>query len=193
MHEAMPEGDRVLDSFQPFTVPLKLSIRFCTRSDLAAIEWLGLFRARRDLLYSTFEKQERNEALMLVATANNMPCGQVWLDLARRHMDGVGYIWAVRVFSCLQNLGIGARLMRAAEELLAGHGFEHAELTVELRNISARRFYERLGYSEALTGAPPASVRLRIPPGQFLMRKTWLAGVPAGAMAESSESAEGRA
>ena len=177
----MADVNRVLESFRPFSVPLQLSIRFCTRSDLPAIEWLGLFRARRELLLTTYERMERNEALMLVADANGVPCGQVWLDLARHNMDAVGYIWAVRVLSCLQNLGIGKRLMLAAEELLVSRGFEHAEMTVEHRNVAARRFYERLGYREAQTGEAPATVRLRVPPGQFLMRKVWLAGVPVSA------------
>jgi ribosomal protein S18 acetylase RimI-like enzyme len=176
----MDSENRVLETFRPFTVPIKISIRFCTRSDLPAIEQLGLFCARRDLLYNTFERMERNEALMLLAQANGMPCGQLWLDLTRRNMDAVGYIWAVRILCCLRNAGIGARLMQAAEETLICRGFEHAELTVEQRNIAARRFYERLGYREAQTGEAPASVRLRVPAGQFLMRKPWLAGVPAG-------------
>lgn len=182
----MEEIGSSMGSFKPFNTPVEVSIRFCTRNDLAAIESLGLFRSKRELLYSTFEKQESNEAVMLVADIDGVPCGQAWLDLTRRGTDGVGYVWAVRVFSCLQNRGIGARLMKAAEGVLISRGLDHAELTVERRNVAAQRLYQRIGYHFAETGSPPAYVRLRIPNGQVLMRKTWLAGVPAGVGADAN-------
>ena len=74
--------------------------------------------------------------------------------------------------------------MKASEDVLISRGFDHAELTVEGRNVAAQRLYQRIGYHFAETGSPPAYVRLRIPNGQVLMRKTWLAGVPTGVGAD---------
>ena len=46
----------------------------------------------------------------------------------------------------LQNLGIGTRLILAAEDILKSHGFRFAEIGAEKDNPGAKRLYERLGY-----------------------------------------------
>jgi len=45
-----------------------------------------------------------------------------------------------------QNLGIGTRLIAAAERRLKTRGFRLSELGVEKNNPRAQRLYERLGY-----------------------------------------------
>ena len=134
------------DSLETFTVSLEVTIRTCRASDLAGLEWFGMFSEHREIIRSTWEAQERGEALMLVAEVNGFPAGQVWINLVLKQAEGTGALLAVRVFPLLQNLGIGARLMQASEEALRSRGYTSVELGVERDNPGARRFYERLGY-----------------------------------------------
>jgi ribosomal protein S18 acetylase RimI-like enzyme len=149
-----------MDPFAPFRATLEVAIRRCRQDDLPALEWWGLFAPDRDLIRQVFARQQRGAGtLMLVAEAGGMACGQAWIDLGEAEADEAGVIWAVRVFPCLQGLGIGRRLMRAAEASLLTEGRRVAEVSVEKTAARARRFYERLGYAEARARAP------RCPPG----------------------------
>jgi predicted N-acetyltransferase YhbS len=58
----------------------------------------------------------------------------------------VGRISMMVVDEALRSRGIGARLVRAAEEALAAQGCYMAEVTSHVRRTEAHRFYERLGY-----------------------------------------------
>jgi ribosomal protein S18 acetylase RimI-like enzyme len=138
-----------------FSVPIEVIIRACRSEDLPALEWFGLFTEHREIIRSTFESQERGEAVMLVADVNGFPVGQVWINLALKRAELTGALWAVRVFPWLRNQGIGAHLIAAAEQVLRERGFTGVELGVEKENPNARRFYERLGYhvTETARGA----------------------------------------
>jgi ribosomal protein S18 acetylase RimI-like enzyme len=147
----------------PFTLSAPLTIRLCRADDLPALEWFGLFTEHREIIRETFESQERGEAVILVADLNGFPAGQVWINLTLKKAEATGALWAVRVLPCLQNLGIGARLMTAAEQLLAERGYTGVELGVEKDNPGARRFYERLGYR--LTGIAQGEYQYTTPDG----------------------------
>ena len=56
---------------------------------------------------------------------------------------------------CLRGQGIGARLLRAAEQALQARGFRWALLGVQADNPGARRLYERLGYTLAASTPAP--------------------------------------
>jgi GNAT superfamily N-acetyltransferase len=58
----------------------------------------------------------------------------------------VGRISMMVVDEALRGRGIGAAMLRAAEEALAGQGCYMVEVTSQVRRIDAHRFYERLGY-----------------------------------------------
>jgi GNAT superfamily N-acetyltransferase len=58
----------------------------------------------------------------------------------------VGRISMMVVEEALRGQGIGAALVRAAEETLAAHGCYMVEVTSNLRRTEAHRFYEKLGY-----------------------------------------------
>ena len=58
----------------------------------------------------------------------------------------VGRISMMVVDERLRSRGIGALLVRAAEEALAAQGCYMVEVTSHVRRIDAHRFYERLGY-----------------------------------------------
>jgi ribosomal protein S18 acetylase RimI-like enzyme len=136
------------DSDDPdtFTISLEIRIRPCRLEDLPGLEWWGNFTAHREIIQAAFDSQEHGEALLLLADTQGYPIGQVWIRFAPPHRDRTGLLWALRVFPCLQNQGIGGRLLQAAEQTLRNHGFDHAELEVERDNPHARRFYERHGY-----------------------------------------------
>src|SRR5688500_13918429 len=58
----------------------------------------------------------------------------------------VGRISMMVVDEAVRGLGIGAALVRAAENALAAQGCYMVEVTSNARRIEAHRFYERLGY-----------------------------------------------
>jgi ribosomal protein S18 acetylase RimI-like enzyme len=160
-----------------FTVTREVTLRVCRGDDLPALEWFGLFTAHREIIRSVYDSQESGEAIMLVAEVQGFPIGQVWIDLIRKSVDATGVLWAVRVFPILQNLGIGTRLMAAAEEVLRYHACAYAELGVEQDNPDAKRFYERQGYRVVgrMQGeygyTTPDGQATRVPTDQWILRK----------------------
>ncbi len=134
-----------------FAVSLPIRLRSCRADDLPALEWFGTFTHHRELIQKAFARQEKGEVLMLLAIAGGAPIGQVWLDLTRSRDPRAGWIWALRVFPWLCHRGIGSRLLDAGEAALARVGCTRAELSVERRNIAARRLYERRGYQRIRT------------------------------------------
>ena len=60
----------------------------------------------------------------------------------------VGRISMMVVADGLRGQGIGAALVRAAEEWLAGHACGLVEVTSNNKRTEAHRFYEKLGYEK---------------------------------------------
>lgn len=131
-----------------FTVPVALTIRPCREEDLPKLEWFGQFTEHRELIRDAFDRQGRGENVMLqaVAEANGFPIGQIWIDLERKREASTGLLWALRVIECYQRMGIGSRLLGAAEAELRRRGYDCAEIGAERNNPGARRLYERRGY-----------------------------------------------
>jgi ribosomal protein S18 acetylase RimI-like enzyme len=160
-----------------FELSVPVAIRPCRREDLAALEWSGAFAHHREIIRDAFARHERDENVMLVADVGGFPAGQAWVDLARSRGQRVGVIWAVRVLPCLQGLGLGTRLVAAAEEVIARRGYGASELRVESWNVGARRLYERLGYavvgrvSETYGYTPPDADRVELAIEEWLLRK----------------------
>jgi ribosomal protein S18 acetylase RimI-like enzyme len=154
------------DVFDHFPLHLQVDIRMCVKDDLPDLEWFGLFTEHREIFLRVFENQERGENVMLVAEVNTLPIGQIWIDLVKRKEESAGFIWALRVIPWLQNLGIGGRLMSAAEHRCKELGLAHAELGVEKENHAAKRFYERLGYR--LIGSMIDDYSYTSPQGQLI-------------------------
>lgn len=163
--------------FEQFPVPVQITIRTCVQDDLPGLEWFGAFSEHRQIIESTFESQARGENLMLIAEANSFPVGQIWIDLVPNAKASAGYLWALRVLPCLQNLGLGARLLSHAEQLLRKRHFRSAELAVEKNNLDARRFYERRGYllagetTDKYSYVAPGGNKKHVPMKLWLMRK----------------------
>jgi ribosomal protein S18 acetylase RimI-like enzyme len=58
-----------------------------------------------------------------------------------------GEVHAIYIDPTAVGRGVGSALLAAAEERLARAGFSHASLWVFTRNVEARRFYERQGWT----------------------------------------------
>lgn len=83
---------------------------------------------------------------MLIAEANGLPVGQVWLDLALWREARAGWVWAMRVLPWFQRTGIGTRLMLEAEKCAERAGCTALELWVDKTNKAAGQFYRRIGF-----------------------------------------------
>lgn len=128
------------------TFVAEVVVRLSRAEDLPQLEWFGIFSHHRELFAEALARQLRGEVLMLLGDLGGYPIAQAWIDLVKRKGDGIGYIWAVRVFPILRNRGIGSQLMECAEHELRRRGFAIAEVGVEKTNPAARRLYERLEY-----------------------------------------------
>jgi ribosomal protein S18 acetylase RimI-like enzyme len=173
----MPRDVQSSHAMRRAAVVGEVLIRLCRAEDLPQLEWFGMYTHHREILQDAFARHLRGDQVMLVADLNDFPVGQAWLDLVKRSAEGVGYIWAVRVFPLLRNLGIGRQLMSCAEDVLRERGFGVAEVGVEKDNLDAQRLYERLGYTihralkEEYGYTTPAGERGWHVVDQWIMRK----------------------
>ena len=132
-----------------FEFKTEIHIRPAIAADLPLLEWYGQYTHFRRVLQRTFEDQQTGKRLMLLADLNNFPIGQIFLLLKvppnRAHKPS-GYLYSLRVLSHMQGMGIGTRLVSAAEEILTTRGFYSAIISATKDNVRARSLYERLGY-----------------------------------------------
>lgn len=164
-----PPGDR--------RVTLPVFIRPARADDLPALEWFGLHTPHREILGNAFRMQERGTGAMLLAEVNGFPAGQICVDFVRKRHLGRVTLWALRVFLPFRGLGLGRRLMRAAEEVVADRGGGVAELGVDRDNAVVLPFYDRLGYVHCGTERgtfvyrTPDDTVVRVPIDQWLLHK----------------------
>lgn len=128
------------------TLALPLTIRPARQEDLPTLEWYGLHTPHREIIADAFRLQERGDGTMLLAVANGFPAGQICIDFLRKRPNGRATLWALRVFQPFRGLGMGVRLVRAAERVVIQRGVPIAELGVDRDNAGVLPFYERLGY-----------------------------------------------
>ena len=133
-------------------LPTRLHVRAAQQHDLRALEWHG-GRDLRSFYQEVWEKHGAQELLYLVADFNDFPVGQVLIVWSGKpshpHFPDVQ---SLRVHPAFRGLGIGSRLIEAAEQCARERGFEQLGLSVSVENPKARRLYERCGY--ALRGEP---------------------------------------
>ena len=92
---------------------------------------------------------EAEDRVVLVAELDGAVVGCLTTSVMRvLHRPAlVGRISMMVVDETLRSRGIGAHLVRAAEEALATQGCYMIEVTSHMRRTEAHRFYERLGYA----------------------------------------------
>ena len=125
---------------------LPLTIRPARQEDLPTLEWYGLHTPHREIIAGAFRLQERGDGSMLLADVNGFPAGQICIDFLRKRPSGRATLWALRVFQPFRGLGIGGRLVRAAERVVIQRAVPYAELGVDRDNAGVLPFYERMGY-----------------------------------------------
>ncbi|RBY78460.1 GNAT family N-acetyltransferase [Blastococcus sp. TF02-09] len=95
---------------------------------------------------------ERGEATYLVAWDGDLPCGRGTVFHRSRYEQVRQVLGDVPELNALEaiprGVGIGSRLVAAAEECATALGAHRLGLAVERGNVAARRLYERLGYVE---------------------------------------------
>ncbi len=113
-------------------------------------EWAARLMAASDpwvTLDVTIEECRRNcrdpRFQLYVARLEGEPCGMILLD--RRGVAGSPYVKSIAVDPGRRGAGIGAALLRFAEDLFRPEA-KHIFLCVSSFNDRARAFYERHGY-----------------------------------------------
>jgi ribosomal protein S18 acetylase RimI-like enzyme len=135
---------------------IALTIRPIAAGDIPLIDTLmprrmpGTHRER-------MEKQERGEALYLVAWLDVRPVGHLLLRWdGSASSPGASTTWPtfsdISVPADLRSRGIGSQLMEHAERLVAQRGYRQVGLSVALDNPRARALYERRGYRDSGLG-----------------------------------------
>ncbi|WP_244434104.1 GNAT family N-acetyltransferase [Azospirillum sp. B506] len=125
---------------------MPMTIRPARQDDLPTLEWYGLHTPHREIIAGAFRLQECGDGAMLLADVNGFPAGQICIDFLRKRPSGRATLWALRVFQPFRGLGIGTRLLCAAERAVLQRGVPFAELGVDRDNAGVLPFYERLGY-----------------------------------------------
>lgn len=129
----------------------RVVIRPLREEDLPRLEWDGVYEHYRKVFRQSFDDAERGQRILLVAVAGEEMVGQVFVQLTSsetRYADGAvrGYLYALRVRPPWQGLGLGTRLIAAAEEALLSLGFGVAVIAAGKDNPRAYQLYQRLGY-----------------------------------------------
>jgi ribosomal protein S18 acetylase RimI-like enzyme len=143
--------ERTIDgSFYESREPMK--IRFATSEDLEALEWDGEYSHYRRLFERAIEEAQHGRRILLLAEIEGQLVGQLFVQLttrAKSSTEGVssGYLYAFRVKPPYRNRGVGSQLIHEAESNLSDRGILRAVISVEKRNVAARRLYERAGYA----------------------------------------------
>lgn len=141
-----------LPSFPAMPLTGSINFRLATETDLPKLEWGGEFAHFRRMMLQTYRDQKSGLRAFVVAEWNNYPIGQICIlfnepnNLFHNHHNR-GYIYAFRVMTPFQGLGIGTALIHQAETLLIARQYTGVILSVAQNNERARQLYERLGYS----------------------------------------------
>ena len=119
-------------------------IRKATIEDMPQLIWSADLEEFRELTQSKFTK-DPDTKIYLVAVIDNEIVGQIVADFGATYK--LPCLYALRVKDKFQNQGIGTKLIIAVEEKLKEKGFKKLYIEVEIHNDSAKKLYERLGYT----------------------------------------------
>ncbi len=88
--------------------------------------------------------------LIVACDAAGVVCGYIHLQPIQDEVldQAIGYVSIIAVAESASGLGIGRRLMQAAEDWAREMGYRALVLDVFASNATARRFYERQGFTE---------------------------------------------
>jgi ribosomal protein S18 acetylase RimI-like enzyme len=166
----MPRDEHQLRQFVRDVGVDRLVIDDLRAADLDVLSWSGssvhLQHVANDL-----QRVAKGEVdYLAVRLPDGTPVAKGGIDYALEPNEGSIYQLVTR--EELRGLGIGTRLIRAAEERIRARGLVVARLGVETDNPRARSLYERLGY--AATGERPAAWEAMRPDGSVFTYETVL-------------------
>jgi ribosomal protein S18 acetylase RimI-like enzyme len=133
-------------------VDTQVAIRPLAEGEIEVLE--RHMRRTHDIHRKRYGKQQRGEALYLIAWLREQPVGHLlinWAGNSSAQAAAIGpcpTLEDIAVSPVYQSRGIGSRLMEAAEELVRERGYARMGLDVGLENHGARRLYERRGYED---------------------------------------------
>jgi len=130
-----------------------VSIRAATTGDSAALANLISqldYEAGADDVAERLALMKAEGRVVLVAERDGAVVGCLSTSVMRvlHRPAPVGRISMMVVDAGSRNRGIGAQLVRAAEDALRAQGCYMIEVTSNMRRADAHRFYERLGYEK---------------------------------------------
>lgn len=121
-------------------LPLPLIVRDLTADDLPLCDWAG------SGLPDGLERARRGEAdYLVVCPPSGRPIATGGIDYVET--PGAGTLYQFHVHEIVRSCGIGALLVRAAEDRARDRGLERVELGVDEQAPRPQRLYERLGYT----------------------------------------------
>lgn len=130
-----------------------VTVRQVCAEDLPGLEWEGEFIHFRRLYAEAFRRALRGLSILWLAGQAGGPIlGQVFVQLTCDRPElcnGIdrAYLYAFRVRQAYRSLGIGALLLRTAEDDIIHRGYQYATLNVGKENVRAQAFYQRHRYS----------------------------------------------
>jgi ribosomal protein S18 acetylase RimI-like enzyme len=131
---------------------LNLCIRHVTENDLHSLEWDGEYIHYRRIFRDAFIAAQKGEAVLWIAdTPQEGLIGQVFISLKSARQDladgsNRAYLYGFRIRPVYRDLGIGTQIMYVVENDLVQRDFKILTLNVGRDNISALRFYKRMGF-----------------------------------------------
>jgi GNAT superfamily N-acetyltransferase len=129
-------------------VAVEVNIRPATWADL---ELLVRWNSSVDRVVApTLCRQERSEALVLLAVIGPWPVGHLLVDFVALQPEGATHLWYMGVHDMVRNRGVGTALIQVAEREASGRGLRESALEVEkpAGGVGSRRFDRRRGCSE---------------------------------------------
>ena len=129
-----------------WNIQSRILIRPASEPDLRPLEWHG-GRDLRSFYQEVWDKHRARELLYLVGDFNGYPIGQVLIIWSGKpshpHFPDVQ---SLRVHPAFRGMGVGSRLIEAAENCARENGCAQLGLSVSIENPKARKLYERCGY-----------------------------------------------
>ncbi|PQV64548.1 Ribosomal protein S18 acetylase RimI [Abditibacterium utsteinense] len=130
----------------PFSLTAQGAVRVARAADLPHLEWHG-GADLRSFYEATWQSHQSGESTLLVADLGGFPIGQiVVLWRGKPSHPHFPDLQSLRVHPAFRGLGVGSRLIEAAEKLCAERDYSKVGLSVGLDNPRARQLYEKLGY-----------------------------------------------
>jgi ribosomal protein S18 acetylase RimI-like enzyme len=122
----------------------RLALTNLGTDDLPRIGWSGSPLHLRRVAHELSRVKTGDAEYLAVRAPDGSPLATGGIDYVQE--PGVGTIWQLATRPDVRRLGIGTRLIDAAEARIRARGCRTAKLSVEHDNPRARALYERLGY-----------------------------------------------